>query len=89
VLRLYTGQDTFGLSIRWAPGSLTEPAMVGDSVTLTFPTFTATADAAGLSRVLGGYHIQADNREGLILGRKVGQAVWTWYTGLRQGFPDH
>ena len=89
VLRLFTGSDTFGLSVQWAPGSLTEPAMVGDSVTLTFPTFTATAEAAGLSRVLGGYHIQADNKEGLILGRKVGHAVWAWYRDHREGSPDH
>jgi hypothetical protein len=87
VLRLFTGSDTFGLEIRWAPGSLTEPAMVEDSVTLSFPTFTATAESAGFSRVLGGYHIQADNKEGLILGRKVGHAVWAWYSALRNGLP--
>jgi hypothetical protein len=26
---------------------------------------------AGISRVLGGYHIQADNIEGLTMGKKV------------------
>ena len=36
-------------------------------------------DMAGFSRVLGGYHIQADNVEGLALGRKVGNEVWEWY----------
>jgi len=35
------------------------------------PTFSATAEMAGLSRVMGGYHIQADNIAGLELGRKV------------------
>jgi len=38
-------------------------------VVLALPTFTATADMAGISRVMGGYHIQADNVEGLKLGR--------------------
>ena len=28
---------------------------------------------AGISRVLGGYHIQADNIEGLKLGKKVAE----------------
>jgi hypothetical protein len=40
-------------------------------VALELPTFTATADMAGISRVMGGYHIQADNVAGLELGRKV------------------
>jgi hypothetical protein len=45
-------------------------------VTLKLPTFTATAEMAGISRVLGGYHIQADNVAGLDLGRKVAEYVW-------------
>ncbi|HKG12468.1 MAG TPA: vanadium-dependent haloperoxidase [Pyrinomonadaceae bacterium] len=45
-------------------------------VTLKLPTFTATAEMAGISRVLGGYHIQADNVAGLELGRKVALYVW-------------
>jgi hypothetical protein len=34
---------------------------------------------AGMSRVLGGYHIQADNVAGLSLGRKVAGVVWKKY----------
>jgi len=45
-------------------------------VRLGLPTFSATAEMAGISRVMGGYHIQADNIEGLKLGRKV--ADWDW-----------
>ena len=41
------------------------------AVILQLPTFTATAEMAGISRVMGGYHIQADNIAGLDLGRKV------------------
>ena len=40
------------------------------------PTFSATAEMAGLSRVLGGYHIQSDNIAGLELGRNVAQYLW-------------
>jgi len=45
-------------------------------VALDLPTFTATAEMAGISRVMGGYHIQADNVAGLELGRKVAMYVW-------------
>lgn len=40
-------------------------------VALDLPTLSATAEMAGLSRVMGGYHIQADNIAGLDLGRKA------------------
>lgn len=78
-LRLFTGADYFGETIDLVPGALTEPNRTGDTVTLHFPTFTETANMAGMSRVLGGYHIQADNSEGLALGRKVAQVVWSKY----------
>lgn len=45
-------------------------------VSLPLPTFTETAEMAGISRVLGGYHIQADNVAGLELGRTVARYVW-------------
>ena len=83
-LRLFTGSDYFGASVKVVPGALTEPGHKGDTVTLQFPSFTETANMAGLSRVLGGYHIQADNIEGLKLGRHVAAAAWKkykFYTG--------
>ncbi len=45
-------------------------------VRLRLPTFSETADLAGISRVLGGYHIQADNIAGLDLGREVASYSW-------------
>lgn len=77
--RLYTGSDEFGESVRLVPGALTEPNNLGDTVTLHFPTFTETAEMAGFSCVLGGYHIQADNVAGLQLGRDVAREVFTFY----------
>ncbi|HKZ36761.1 MAG TPA: hypothetical protein VJ184_03855, partial [Chryseolinea sp.] len=79
VLRLFTGSDQFGEEIKLVPGLFTEPDHIGDTVILKFPTFTETANMAGRSRVLGGYHIQADNVEGLKLGRNVAQTVWAKY----------
>jgi hypothetical protein len=84
-LRLFTGSDYFGEEAKRIPGALTEPHNLGDTVTLRFSTFTETANMAGLSRVLGGYHIQSDNVEGLKLGRSVGNAVWKKYLVYIEG----
>jgi PAP2 superfamily len=46
------------------------------TIILKLPTFSATAEMAGLSRVMGGYHIQADNVAGLELGRKVSNHIF-------------
>ena len=54
------------------------PSNAQDSclVELQLPTFTATAEMAGISRVMGGYHIQADNVAGLDMGRKIADYIW-------------
>lgn len=85
VLKLYTGSDQFGESIKWVPGSLTENQQFGDTIILSLPTFTETAEMAGFSRVLGGYHIQSDNLKGLELGRKVGREVYEWFEARING----
>ena len=84
ILQLYTGSDRFGIEVKRKPGEFTDPEHVGPEVTLKFPTFSQTASMAGQSRVLGGYHIQCENQEGLKLGKKVAEAVWKkylFYTG--------
>ncbi|MEO9892193.1 vanadium-dependent haloperoxidase [Aurantibacter sp.] len=78
-LKLWTGSETFGSEAVLVAGAMTEPNMLGDTITLKFPTFTETAEMAGISRVLGGYHIQADNVAGLELGRKVAHEAWGFY----------
>ncbi len=88
-LRFFTGDDKFGAKVKVVPGALTEPNNIADTVTLEFPTFTETANMAGISRVLGGYHIQSDNIEGLRLGRKVAAAVWRKYlVHIGQSMPE-
>jgi len=84
ILRLYTGNDRFEYVVERRPGELTEPGNTGPTLRLQFTTFTETANRAGFSRVLGGYHIECENQEGLKLGRKVAAAVWKkylYYTG--------
>lgn len=84
-LKLFTGSDEFGETVKLVAGAMTEPDNLGDTVTLEFPTFTETAEMAGISRVLGGYHIQADNIEGLELGRRVAREVWKFYNKHVEG----
>jgi hypothetical protein len=80
VLELYKGSDAFGEEVKLVPGALTElPENCGDTITLRLPTLTETAELAGISRVLGGYHVQTDNIEGLRLGRNVAMVVWDFY----------
>lgn len=83
VLKFYTGSDAFGVQVRLKPGSLTEAEQLqGDSITLNLPTLSATAELAGRSRVLGGYHIPTDNYVALSLGRNVAVTVWKKYLEL-------
>ncbi|MBM1106160.1 vanadium-dependent haloperoxidase [Aurantibacter crassamenti] len=78
-LKLWTGSEKFGSEAILVAGAMTEPDVLGDTITLKFPTFTKTAEMAGISRVLGGYHIQADNVAGLQLGREVAHEAWKFY----------
>jgi hypothetical protein len=55
--------------------AVVDPKLTCD-VALQLPTFSEAAEMAGKSRVLGGYHIQTDNVEGLKLGRKVAEFDW-------------
>jgi hypothetical protein len=86
-LELFTGSDEFGFVEHRHPGILTEPdaECAKMEVALPLPTFTATAEMAGISRVMGGYHIQADNIEGLTLGRKVAEYSWPKIRGYWEG----
>jgi hypothetical protein len=54
-------------------------------VVLRMPTLSGTAEMAGLSRIMGGYHIQSDNVEGLKLGRAVAQYSWAKYQAYFDG----
>ena len=74
-MRLFTGSDRLEMELVRHPGEITEPDALGEDVTLWLPTITGAAEMAGISRIMGGYHIQADNIEGLKMGRSVGQVV--------------
>ena len=79
VLKRFTGSDRFGGEVTIAAGSsLVEPGAVPASdVTLRWPTFSAAADEAGISRRYGGIHFVEGDLEGRKLGRAVGRQAWT------------
>ena len=101
MLELITGSDKFGAYYKHTAGMYTETgcsagqmqahggkpdaSATSAAVTLMLPTFTSVADMAGISRVLGGYHIQADNIKGLELGRAVATYSWPKYKAYFEG----
>jgi hypothetical protein len=78
ILKLFSGSDLFGFVAVRVPGCLTgEPQ--DTPVCLELPTWSATAEMAGISRVMGGYHIQSDNVDALALGRTIANFEWPRY----------
>lgn len=78
VLKSFTGSDTFRHAVTVPAGSSTiEPGLTpAAAVTLSWPTFSAAANEAGLSRRYGGIHFEQADMDGRQLGRQVGAQVW-------------
>ncbi len=78
ILKRFTGSDWFGYGVVIPPGwSQVEPGITpARPVRLYWRTFSAAADEAGWSRLLGGIHFADGNDAGRALGRRVGAAVW-------------
>jgi hypothetical protein len=78
VLKSFTGSDTFGNSVTKKAGtSPVEPGAVpATDITLSWPTFSAAADQAGMSRRYGGIHFREGDLQSRAMGRKVGAQAW-------------
>jgi hypothetical protein len=86
VLKRFTGSDVFGASVTITQGVLgIEPGVPAQPVTLSWPTFSAAADEAGLSRRYGGIHFEDGDLEGRKLGRAVGALAWEKALGYIRG----
>ena len=72
----FTEADFACEKIQMRLGQSPTDAKLTCDIDLNLPTFSGAAEMAGLSRVMGGYHIQADNVAGLELGRRVADYVW-------------
>lgn len=101
ILERFTGSDRFEVIAVRQAGELTEtactvaqmqardnkPAALPNQreVRLKLATFSATAEMAAVSRMLGGYHIATDNDVGLRVGRQIADHVWPKYQAYFDG----
>jgi len=77
ILKQFTGRDAFGASYTAPPGSsAVEPCTPATAITLSWDTFSAAADQAGISRQYGGIHFADADLAGRALGRQVGAQAW-------------
>jgi hypothetical protein len=84
ILRLFTRSDRFGASVTIPAGSSTgEPGVTpATDVILYWPTFSAAADQAGISRRYGGIHFEQGDLDARATGRLVARQAWMraqWY----------
>ena len=79
VLKAAIGSDTFGMSVTIPAGSSTvEPGAVPAApVVLSWKSFTAAADQAGISREYGGIHFNDGDFEARQAGEDVGLQTWS------------
>jgi hypothetical protein len=84
VLKAAIGSDTFGMSVTIAAGSSrveprteTQPGVPAQPITLSWKSFTAAADQAGISREYGGIHFNDGDFEARQAGEDVGLLVWS------------
>jgi len=78
ILRRFTSSDRFGFSVTLPAGSsrVESGAVPAQDVTLSFDTFSAAADQAGLSRRYGGIHFEQGDMDARKAGRLVGAQAW-------------
>src|SRR5258708_26641060 len=86
-LKSFNGSDAFGDSYTIERGkSKFEYGMTPRTqVTLSWPTFTAAADQAGMSRRYCGIHFADGDLYGRETGRKVGRRAWQKSMALISG----
>lgn len=79
ILQLWTGSDDFGDEVHFAARSSMFEGGIGPTagITLRWPTFTAAANQAGISRRYGGIHFRAGDLAGRELGSLVAEKVWS------------
>jgi hypothetical protein len=84
LLKSAIGSDTFGMSVTIAAGSSTveprtdtQPGVPVAPVTLSWKSFTAAADQAGISREYGGIHFNDGDFEARQAGEDVGLQTWS------------
>jgi hypothetical protein len=84
LLKSAIGSDTFGMSVTIPAGSSTieprtdtQPGVPAAPVILSWKSFTAAADQAGISREYGGIHFNDGDFEARQAGEDIGLLVWS------------
>ena len=80
VLAAITGSEYFpgGLGSWTVPaGSLEFESGPSQDIELQWATYYDAADQAGLSRLYGGIHVEADDLRGRVMGAQCGKDAWT------------
>jgi hypothetical protein len=92
ILARFTGSDSFGAGVTVRAGSSlfepttdTQAGTPATDIVLSWPTLTAAAKDAGLSRRLGGIHFQDGDEHGYNLGQRVGGNVLAQTMGYING----
>jgi PAP2 superfamily len=83
VITTFIGSNNFGVSVtvpagtsRIEPRTAERPGTPAKDVTLYWPTFSAAANEAGMSRRYGGIHFESGDLHGRSLGAAVGGDAW-------------
>ena len=77
MLAAFTGSDTCGLTVTVpADSSKFESNTPAQTITLSWATFSAANNDAGMSRRYGGIHFKSGDYDGRGLGRQVAQFDW-------------
>jgi hypothetical protein len=92
ILRSYTTSDIFNAYVtisatnpNGTPWSKIEPGVPASPVTLSWPTFSAAATEAGLSRRTGGIHFVSGDTNGRMLGDLLGRGAYSKAQGYILG----
>jgi hypothetical protein len=90
ILKRFTGSDRFGASVSVAPAtSRVEPGLVpAHTVNLAWPTFSAAADEASISRRYGGIHFVQGDLQSRVIGRQIAAQTWIKAQAYIQGTAD-
>jgi hypothetical protein len=86
ILRSYTTSDIFNAYVMIpANWSQIDPGVPASPVTLSWSTFTAAADQAGLSRRYGGIHFWSGDYHARMLGNLLGRGAYSKAQSYIQG----
>lgn len=77
ILSSFTGSDVFGYSYTEKAGTSIIDGGPATDVSLSWDTFSAAADEAGMSRRYGGIHFADGDLAGRAMGREVGSLAWS------------